>query len=112
MLRLTKPNHYARLLSDPLYAFVVLFQFLPNANDATLVTGAADCKVRVHSLANQETTHAFSCHAGRVKRLATAPNVPYMFWSAGEDGTVRYGSSLALMICTVKDQLANFTNSS
>ncbi|XP_033636090.1 WD and tetratricopeptide repeats protein 1-like [Asterias rubens] len=64
-------------------------KFLPNANDATLVTGAADCKVRVHSLANQETTHAFSCHAGRVKRLATAPNVPYMFWSAGEDGTVR-----------------------
>lgn len=64
-------------------------KFLPNTNDETIATGAADCKVNVHNVPNQETTHAFSCHAGRVKRLVAAPNVPYMFWSAGEDGTVR-----------------------
>ncbi|KFM60247.1 WD and tetratricopeptide repeats protein 1, partial [Stegodyphus mimosarum] len=29
-----------------------------------------------------------SCHGGRVKRLAVAPNVPFMFWSAAEDGIV------------------------
>ena len=70
---------------------IVVFhmQFLPNTSDQTIATGAADCKVRVHNVPNLETTHAFSCHAGRVKRLVAAPNVPYMFWSAGEDGTVR-----------------------
>ena len=65
-----------------------IFQFLPSSNDGVLVTGAADCKIRVHDIAMQETTHVFSCHAGRVKRVATAPNIPFMFWSAAEDGTV------------------------
>ena len=30
----------------------------------------------------------FSCHAGRVKRLATTPGQPFTFWSGGEDGLV------------------------
>lgn len=64
-------------------------KFLPNSQDETIATGAADCKVRVHNVPRGETTHAFSCHAGRVKRLAVVPNLPYMFWSAGEDGTIR-----------------------
>lgn len=63
-------------------------KFLPNSSDSLLVSGAADCKIRVHELRSQETTHVFSCHAGRVKRIATAANVPFMFWSAAEDGTV------------------------
>ncbi|KAI0228941.1 WD and tetratricopeptide repeats protein 1 [Lamellibrachia satsuma] len=63
-------------------------KFLPNSNDATLVSGAADCKICVHDLTAHETTHVFSCHAGRVKRLATAPNLPFIFWSAAEDGTI------------------------
>ncbi|XP_041352477.1 WD and tetratricopeptide repeats protein 1-like isoform X2 [Gigantopelta aegis] len=63
-------------------------KFLPSSNDGVLVTGAADCKIRVHDIAMQETTHVFSCHAGRVKRVATAPNIPFMFWSAAEDGTI------------------------
>ena len=68
----------------------VLFQFLPNSNDSIVVTGAADCKIRVHDINARDSTltHVFSCHAGRVKRLATAPNIPFMFWSAAEDGTV------------------------
>lgn len=28
------------------------------------------------------------CHLGRVKRLATDPNQPVVFWSASEDGLV------------------------
>lgn len=52
------------------------------------MTGAGDCRIRVHDVGLSETTHVCSCHTGRVKRLATAPNVPYMFWSAAEDGTV------------------------
>ena len=63
-------------------------QFLPNSNESILVSGAADCKIRVHELNSSETTQVFSCHAGRVKRLATAPNLPFMFWSAAEDGTI------------------------
>lgn len=63
-------------------------KFLPNSNDSIIVSGAADCKIRVHDVNIQETTHVFGCHAGRVKRLATAPNVPFMFWSAAEDGTI------------------------
>lgn len=63
-------------------------KFLPSSNDNVIVTGAADCKIRVHDLNSQETTQVFSCHAGRVKRLAVAPNVPFMFWSAAEDGTI------------------------
>jgi len=54
------------------------------------VTGAGDCRIRVHDVGLCETTHVCSCHTGRVKRLATAPNVPYMFWSAAEDGTVMW----------------------
>ncbi|XP_077976925.1 WD and tetratricopeptide repeats protein 1-like [Glandiceps talaboti] len=64
-------------------------KFLPDTNDRIIATAAADCKVRVHDINIHETTTAFSCHAGRVKRLAVAPTVPYMFWSAGEDGTIR-----------------------
>ncbi|XP_064601021.1 WD and tetratricopeptide repeats protein 1-like [Liolophura sinensis] len=63
-------------------------KFLPNSSDSIIVSGAADCKIRVHDLNVKETTHVFSCHAGRVKRIATAPNVPFMFWSAAEDGTI------------------------
>ncbi|KAK3596933.1 hypothetical protein CHS0354_002500 [Potamilus streckersoni] len=63
-------------------------KFLPNSGDATLVSGAADCKIRVHDLNVGETTHVFSCHINRVKRLATAPHVPFMFWSAAEDGLI------------------------
>lgn len=63
-------------------------KFLPNTKDSILVTGAADCKIRVHDLSVNENTHVFSCHVGRVKRLAVAPNVPFMFWSAAEDGTI------------------------
>ncbi|PIK59155.1 putative WD and tetratricopeptide repeats protein 1, partial [Apostichopus japonicus] len=68
-------------------------KFLPNANDTSIVTAAGDCKVHVHNIPKLETSEVYSCHVGRVKRLATAPNVPYMFWSAGEDGTVRPSTS-------------------
>jgi WD and tetratricopeptide repeat-containing protein 1 len=64
------------------------FQFLPNSNDNLVVSGAADCRIRVHDVEGTVTTQVFSCHAGRVKRLATAPNIPFLFWSAAEDGTV------------------------
>ncbi|XP_066285635.1 WD and tetratricopeptide repeats protein 1-like [Branchiostoma lanceolatum] len=64
-------------------------KFLPSSGDRIVATAAADCKVHVHDINTKEVTQIFTCHTGRVKRLATAPNVPYMFWSASEDGTIR-----------------------
>lgn len=63
-------------------------KFLPESNDSLLVSGAADSKIQVHDINRSETTHVFSHHTGRVKRIATAKNVPFMFWSAAEDGSV------------------------
>lgn len=61
------------------------------SNDSLLATCAGDCGVVVQSCL--ETTRNgplldCSCHVGRVKRLATAPENPLLFWSAGEDGIV------------------------
>ena len=63
-------------------------KFLPNSRDSIIASGAADSKVLVHDVESRETTMVCCCHLGRVKRLAVAPNVPNMFWSAGEDGLV------------------------
>lgn len=75
--------------------FVVLFfspliKFLPHSGDRILVTGAADTKVHVHDVSVKETIHMFSDHTNRVKRIATAPMWPNTFWSAAEDGTIRF----------------------
>lgn len=64
-------------------------KFLPLCNDNVLVTGAGDFQVHVHDVSIKETTQICTCATGRVKRLATAPQLPYLFWSASEDGAVR-----------------------
>lgn len=59
--------------------------------DGSLIaTGAADCRVTVQSIEDSERqAHVdCSCHVGRVKRLATTPDQPYVFWSAAEDGLI------------------------
>lgn len=63
-------------------------KFLPSSGDNIVVSGAADSKVRVHDMTARETTHVFTCHASRVKRIATSGKEPFMFWSAAEDGCV------------------------
>ncbi|VDP85214.1 unnamed protein product, partial [Schistosoma mattheei] len=64
-------------------------KFLSSLNENLIVTGAADNKIRVHDIKALETRHVFSCHSGRVKRLANTPSEPFLFWSASEDGTCR-----------------------
>lgn len=54
----------------------------------TLATCAADGTVRTRSITGGATLLECSCHCGRVKRLATAPENPNTIWSAGEDGLV------------------------
>ncbi|XP_012252554.1 WD and tetratricopeptide repeats protein 1 [Athalia rosae] len=63
-------------------------KFMPRSNDSILVTGAGDCCVRVHDVTVSKTVLTCGCHTGRVKRIATAPGVPFMFWTAGEDGLI------------------------
>ncbi|XP_039314625.1 WD and tetratricopeptide repeats protein 1 isoform X3 [Solenopsis invicta] len=61
-------------------------QFMPKSNDSILVSGAADCRIRVHDLTLSEPIFTCKCHKQRIKRIATVPSIPFLFWSAGEDG--------------------------
>lgn len=61
---------------------------MPKSNDRVLVSGAGDCRIRVYDIAFSFTEPTFTCkcHKARVKRIATAPSIPFLFWSASEDG--------------------------
>ncbi|CAK9821540.1 WD and tetratricopeptide repeats protein 1 [Anthophora retusa] len=63
-------------------------KFMPKSNDRILVSGAGDGMVRVCDLTLPDPIFFCNCHIGRVKRLATATTVPFLFWSAGEDGFI------------------------
>ncbi|XP_970829.1 WD and tetratricopeptide repeats protein 1 isoform X1 [Tribolium castaneum] len=62
------------------------------ADENVIATAAGDCRVVVQSVSGALDKSAplldCACHIGRVKRLATAPDQPTLFWSAGEDGLV------------------------
>ncbi|CAL8100295.1 unnamed protein product [Calicophoron daubneyi] len=64
-------------------------KFLPTLNENLIVTGAADARIRVHDVSRAETRYVFTCHTGRIKRLANTMFEPFLFWSAAEDGTIR-----------------------
>jgi WD and tetratricopeptide repeat-containing protein 1 len=68
---------------------------MPQSNDGLVATGAGDGKVKLHLVERAGSSEVgepsflqCTCHAGRVKRLAIAPDLPYMLWSGAEDGTV------------------------
>ena len=63
-------------------------KFLSKTKDNFIVTGAGDRKIRIHDVEVKETLLVCNCHDGRVKRIATAPSIPFLFWSAAEDGTI------------------------
>lgn len=63
---------------------------MPESNDNTIVTGAGDFELRVHNLICKETTRVCLCHGGRLKRIATSLESPDIFWTAAEDGRIRY----------------------
>ncbi|KAF5308666.1 hypothetical protein FQR65_LT06127 [Abscondita terminalis] len=62
------------------------------SDDSLIATAAGDCRVIVQSVeqgVGHQTPHLdCGCHVGRVKRLATSPDEPLLFWSASEDGLV------------------------
>ncbi|ODM96150.1 WD and tetratricopeptide repeats protein 1 [Orchesella cincta] len=67
---------------------VFTVKFLPNSENRALVTGAADFSVRVHDILAKEIMRVCTCHTNRVKRVVVDPNIPYLYWSAGEDGMI------------------------
>lgn len=63
-------------------------KFLPNSNNNLIASAAADKYIYVTDVNKKISIWSCSCHTERVKRLATAPDNAFVFWSAGEDGCV------------------------
>lgn len=61
-------------------------KFMPKTNDSTIITGAADKFIYLFDLNRDTPKWKCSCHSTRVKRLATSPSTPFLFWSSSEDG--------------------------
>lgn len=66
---------------------------MPQSKDGLVASAAGDGRVKIHwtelaSSSTPQTSFQCNCHVSRVKRLATAPDVPYLLWSGAEDGTV------------------------
>ena len=94
---------------------ILTFQFMPKSNDSILVTGAGDYKIRVHDISISDMLLVCNCHYGRVKRVATAPSVPFLFWSASEDGLIMQYDLRVPHSCKSSDQknvLVNLLNHS
>lgn len=62
-------------------------KFLPKSGNSLIASGAADKRIYVFDInRSNEKIFECNCHLARVKRLATAPDHPNMFWSVAEDG--------------------------
>lgn len=62
---------------------------MPRTSDTKIVTGAADCKISGIDVVTKDTVYVCNCARSRIKRIAVAPDVPDLFWSASEDGIIR-----------------------
>ncbi|XP_064474167.1 WD and tetratricopeptide repeats protein 1-like [Ornithodoros turicata] len=84
------PFHHKKLhtIQSGHHGNIFSVKFLPHSGDGTMLSGAADFKIRVHDVASRETMMVCSCHTSRVKRLAVAPSIPFLFWSSAEDGLI------------------------
>jgi hypothetical protein len=68
-------------------------RLLPDSSNATLVSCAADGRVRVAHLSpggGAPATALLGAHRGRAHKLALDPAAPSCFFSCGEDGEVRH----------------------
>lgn len=76
----------------PHHGNIFSVKFLPNSGDSMVATGAADGQIYVFDINRTDVTPHWkcNCHYTRVKRLATATETPFIFWSAAEDGNVLY----------------------
>ncbi len=60
-------------------------------DDTAVVSGGMDCEVRLTQLEFPSSAErVWHCHRSRVKDIAVAPHLSSaMFWTSGEDGTIR-----------------------
>lgn len=64
-------------------------KFMPQTSSAVVLSGAADGKIFAYDRnCPEQPLLKCTCHAGRIKRLATVADTPNLFWSAAEDGNV------------------------
>jgi len=61
---------------------------MPMSQDRHIATSAGDGKITILDAETKDTLHVFSSHKSRVKRLAVSEDLPYMLFSAGEDGYI------------------------
>lgn len=63
-------------------------KFLMGTNDSLIASGAADRNIYVYDLNKNLYLNEIHSHQNRVKRLATANDIPFIFWSCSEDGQI------------------------
>ncbi|CAF0923462.1 unnamed protein product [Brachionus calyciflorus] len=63
-------------------------KFLPYTGDTLIASAAADRDIYVHDINKNVAINEIHAHQNRVKRLETAQDTPFLFWSCGEDGYV------------------------
>lgn len=66
--------------------------YVPDSNDRLLVSAAGDKSIFLHDLNHLGDSHVQEWRncKNRVKRLAVTESEPRLFWSACEDGILRY----------------------
>lgn len=66
-------------------------KFLPHTEDNEIVSCSGDGMILHTDITNTEATsnHQFNCHNGTAYEVVTVPLHPSIFFSCGEDGTVR-----------------------
>lgn len=63
------------------YGNIFSVKFLPKHNDTFIATAAADKSIMLFDINHpSESIYTCNCHFSRVKRLAIAPDSPYIFW--------------------------------
>eukprot|EP01083_Nonionella_stella_P090061 251589_1 len=101
-------------------------RFIPGTCDRQLVTGAMDSDVRIHDISGHVLSHTemnsrssnrqssgsacvrvFHCHCSRVKDVATCEHVPFVCWSASEDGTCRRFDLREKHVCGGEDECSS-----
>ena len=59
-------------------------------SDSLIASGAADRDIYVYDVNKNLNINEIHAHQNRVKRLETVADIPFIFWSCGEDGLVLY----------------------
>lgn len=102
------PFRHKKLVVVPTRHIGNIFSVKFIGDGSLIVTGAGDSRVIVQAVSS-DSKHApildCGCHVSRVKRIATAPDQPQLFWSASEDGLVLQFDMREPHECMVKSKV-------